>query len=226
MNSDRIVEMKECISFIKANYVGMDTDTLSTLFNITSQCKQRNSLLVKPMFLMANPLILSKENEFIIKTVQIDKYNSLAQAISFPAFDFKSLIKEEWEESTLRKMLVNNCFIFVVFRNNDVETFLEKVFLWKMPTDIIDNSVIKVWTQTKEILESGSIVKYIENDRYFTNFPGSKDNPYMHVRPHSQNKNDVKELPIPDKLTGLDSYPKQCFWFNRFYINKVINENE
>ncbi len=223
---DDINEINDSISYIYENFVGKDVNTLSKLFNITSKCKQKNSLITKAMFLNSNALLFSNKNSCIIRTVQLDKYNRLSQSISFPAFDFNKIIKEQWESSDLRKMLINNIFIFVVFKHSDSKTILEKVFLWNMPIDIIDKSVIEVWNKTKEVIQTGNIVKYSENGRYFTNFPGSKENPYMHVRPHSQNKDDVKELPIPDRITGMKKYAKQCFWLNKSYINKIINEYE
>ena len=216
-------ELKDELDYISENYIGKDVDELSSLFMITNKCKQKNSLIVKQIFLHANPLFFAC-NKYVVKTIQVDKYDKMSQAISFPAFDFETLIKENWETSTLRSFLSSHIFIFVIFKHDGNIVFLEKVIPWTIPNDILDNSIRKVWEKTKNVLETGNIVKYVENDKYFTAFPSAKENPYMHVRPHSQSKSDVKTLPVPDKVTNLTKYEKHCFWFNKQYINKIINE--
>lgn len=219
------IEIESKLCMIRQKYLGRDVDCLSEEFNITNKCKQLNSMLVKAIFKKYGDGILENKR-IVIKTVQVNKYGCLSQPLSFPAFDFEALVKEDWENSSLRKFLFDSTFIFAVFKNNNEKVFFDKLVTWKIPKDILDESIVNVWMKTKKVLLSGNIVKYIENEKLYTNFPSAKENPYMHVRPHSQNKTDVKKLPIPDKITGLISYAKQCFWFNKSYINRVINDSK
>lgn len=78
-----------------------------------------------------------------------------------------------------------------------------------------------------DLLSQGLVVKYIDdNGRYFTYFPSSAENPYVHVRPHAQDRQDTLPLPVADKLTGLVQYPKHSFWLNRTYILKITTKEE
>lgn len=35
---------------------------------------------------------------------------------------------------------------------------------------------------------------------------------------------DHYELPVADKITGITSYTKQSFWFNKDFIEKMIQD--
>ena len=94
-----------------------------------------------------------------------------------------------------------------------------------MPENIIENNVKSMYNKTKEVIRTGNIVKYIDDrGRRITNFPGLKDNEVCHVRPHGRNSNDTALLPVKDKLTGLRSYTKQCFWINNSYLKEILKE--
>ena len=83
------------------------------------------------------------------------------------------------------------------------------------------------YPQNYYFMENGNIVKYIDdNGRYFSYFPASSESPYVHVRPHAQNRDDALPLPVADKLTGLMRYPKHSFWLNRSYVLKIISREE
>ena len=43
-----------------------------------------------------------------------------------------------------------------------------------------------------------------------------------HVRTKGRDGKDKAKLPIRDKLTGAEDFPKHCFWFNKEYIRDTI----
>lgn len=49
-------------------------------------------------------------------------------------------------------------------------------------------------------------------------------NHVCHVRPHARVGLDHYVLPVADKQTGITSYTKQSFWFNKDFIEKIIKE--
>lgn len=48
------------------------------------------------------------------------------------------------------------------------------------------------------------------------------DNPVAHVRPYGKDDNNTSPLPVTDRLIGLNSYTKQCFWLNNTYVELII----
>lgn len=51
-------------------------------------------------------------------------------------------------------------------------------------------------------------------------------NKVCHVRPHARVGNDHYVLPTPDLETGITSYTKQSFWFNKDFVQKTIEKSE
>lgn len=166
---------------------------------------------------------LLSDNDFRFKTVRLDTYGRLKESMSLPVFQYTVLANETWEDSELRDYFCQKTFAFMVFRGESGELLLNKIVLWKMPEYILESGVRMVWQRMKELLQRGMIVKYIDDSgRYFTYFPSSTENPYVHVRPHAQDRQDTFPLPVADRLTGLVQYPKHSFWLNRAYILKII----
>ena len=142
----------------------------------------------------------------------------------FTAFEFNEIVKEEWDNSEFRNILETTKFMFFIFKNNGEDYVFKGIKLWNMPEVIIENEVKKVWNNTKNILQTGSIVKDISiNGIRTTNFPGMKDNDVCHVRPHARDAQDTFPLPVMDKMTGLTNYTKHCFWINSKYLETLFN---
>lgn len=49
-------------------------------------------------------------------------------------------------------------------------------------------------------------------------------NHVCHVSPHVRVGLDHYVLPVVDKQTGITSYTKQSFWFNKDFVEKILNE--
>ena len=158
--------------------------------------------------------------DITIKTIRLKENSVPKESISFPAFKYEELVKEEWEDSSFREILEHK-FLFVFFQFEGKDLILKKVRFWNMPYTDIEN-VKKVWMKTKEVIKSGNIVKEVINDIRYTNFPSKKDNEISHIRPHAQNSEDTYPLPVRDKLTNKMSYTKHCFWLNDTYVRDEI----
>ncbi|MDO4179026.1 MAG: Sau3AI family type II restriction endonuclease [Phascolarctobacterium sp.] len=155
----------------------------------------------------------------VVKTIRVNKNNKIKENMSFPAFKFKELVEEEWEDSTFGNYLRDTRFLFVVYREDSEGILrLQGCQFWNIPYEDLENDVKAVWEKTKQVLLDGLVI-VPKGKRLTNNFPKQSENRVSHVRPHAQNKQDVYEL--PDGRT----YPKQCFWLNNSYILSQLNDD-
>jgi len=176
-----------------------------------------------------------------MKTVQVKQSGVPKEDMSFPTFQYEELIKETWdadeelgESPALLQQYLERKFLFVVFEcekkcEKREARKLKQVFFWSVPhADRLEAK--KVWEETVELVKVGKIVERVSYNKKGDKlrksfFPTSTDTKVAHVRPHAKNSADVYPLPVPDIHTGVDSYTKHCFWFNKEYIHKVIKQH-
>ena len=218
------------IEAIISKYKEVSADRLANRFGINMTAKNAYSALIGKLLSSSGSSafsqLLNNEN-FVVKTIRLDKYGRLKEAMSLPTFKYLDIVDEEWESCSLRAYFLQKVFTFIVFRADGKELYLHDMMIWRMPSKTLETGVRPAWEKMHDLLVCGSIVKYIdESGRYFTYFPSSTENPYVHVRPHAQNRDDTYPLPVADKLTGLVCYPKHSFWLNRTYVLKIISKEE
>ena len=167
-----------------------------------------------------------------LKTVRLTKNGTPHESMSFPAFDFTELLDKTWEESDIREDFVDWKLMFVVFRDdeNGVCRF-DRVCFWNIPNSLVDGEIKKMYEKCADLLRKGKVIMEIDSKgRVKDYFPKETKerggNGVCHVRPHGRIADDTFDLPVPDKLTGKTKYTKQCFWFNKLFIKKIIEELE
>jgi DNA mismatch repair protein MutH len=158
--------------------------------------------------------------EIIVKTVRLQANDLPKESISFPHFKYNELVKEKWDDSSLKNILEHK-FLFVFFQYEGEKLFLRKAKFWNMPQGDIREAK-KVWNKTRAIVARGEIVKEVKNGIRYTNFPGKSFSRVAHARPHAANADDVLPLPAQDKVTGVNEYTKHCFWLNNSYVKDEI----
>lgn len=159
--------------------------------------------------------------DIIVKTVRLKENDLPKESISFPTFKYEEIVNEEWDDSDFKDILEHK-FLFIFYQIQDSKLILKKAKFWNMPFDDIEMAKL-VWEKTKQLILEGNIVAQVtKKGKRKTNFPSSKFNSVAHVRPHAQNANDTFSLPVKDKVTGLSSYTKHCFWLNNTYIRDRI----
>lgn len=218
---------EEYVNNVINKYKGKSQKELMEELNINSKAKNINSLLINKMFGVKSNLANTEEFQkanIIPKTIRIEENGRIKESISFPAFKYTDIIKQDWETSDLREELETTKYMFFVFKKINKEYIFKGIKLWNMPELDIETSVMKMWKETYNTIKNGNIVKSITNGKRKTNFVGLSDNKVCHVRPHGKDANDVYPLPVKDKLTGADNYTKHCFWINNAYIKKVLEE--
>ncbi len=166
-----------------------------------------------------------------LKTVRQTPTWNLKEDISFPAFNFKELINEEWIESELYNMLESQKFFFIIFRittktatdfdkltneEKNKNLILDKVVLWNTPANDIELKAKPTWDKTIQTLKEWVVITP-KWDKLFNNLPAWSETNMIHVRPHAVNRDDTDILPDWRELT------KQWFWFNKEYIKKELD---
>lgn len=228
-DSKFIIELNLELEEIVQQYSTITVTKIANIFNVNMNAKNGFNLLFKKIIGASNAQILDQlvsNDDLVFKTIRLDKYGQLKESISLPVFKYTDIVQESWEISKLRNYFITTVFAFVVFKAEDKNQFLNRIVIWKMPTEVLENSVKYVWQKMHENLNDGQIVKYIDdNGRYFSYFPSSSETPYVHVRPHAKNRLDTLPLPVPDRLTGFEKYPKHSFWINRNYVLKIIQKD-
>ena len=135
--------------------------------------------------------------------------------MSFPAFQFRELVKETWEESALFELLDSMKFCFAVFQcdeHNCLQISSSEDSSWNMPQQDIAQAKVGAWEVTKSIVQEGAIVRELkepQRDNSEDEFPYSEANHCCACAP-TQGMRDTP-LPQSDALTGLSSYTKHSF---------------
>ena len=222
------ISFEDYVDGIVNKYKGLTQTELKNLFNIESNAKNINGIIVSRMFNVSGNL--SNTDEFlkaniVPRTIRIEQNGRIKESFPFPTFKYTEIINEEWEDCEFRDILETTKYMFFVFVNNGEDYVFTDIKLWNMPETDIETYVKEVWLNTKETVSNGNIVKEISPDGYrITNFPGMSDNSVCHVRPHAQNAADTYPLPVTDKITGLNEYTKHCFWLNNKYVENILKD--
>lgn len=213
-------------------FIGKTESELKERFNIGDTSKSRFERYVAGMLGIKGQC--NKTDEFVksgleLKTIRVEANGNIEQNMSFPYFDFREIVDQEWEDTDFYQLLANKKYLFAIFENNGKEYVFKRIKLWHIPGEILDEEGYKVFSKLKEVLLSGNIVRGFQTQKdgkvvRLNNFPKSADNQYFHVRPHGENGGDTNPLPVPDQMTGAIEYTKQCFWLKKSYILEVINE--
>lgn len=219
---------KEFVNNVINKYRGKSQKELMKEFNIKSNAKNINSILISRMFNVRGKLSHTEEFEkakIIPKTIRVESNGRIKESISFPYFKYTDIVNQNWETSDLREELETTKYMFFVFKKENGDYIFKGIKLWNMPEIDIETSVMDMWKKTYNTIKSGNIVKSISDDGIRkTNFVGMSDNKVCHVRPHGRDSRDVCPLPVTDKLTGATEYTKHCFWINNNYIKDVISD--
>lgn len=173
-----------------------------------------------------------------LKTIRVHAKGKIRESMSFPAFKFKELVQENWENSTLRDLLDASKFLFVVFEEQEDENYIFKgAKFWTMPEADLDGVVRRAWEETVQVLNEGIQLTYnFKRARVENNFIKKTDKRIIHVRPHAsvasyeEDNANASQLPVPAQWTNKptsyssDWMTKQCFWLNNDYVLSQIKD--
>ena len=191
-----------------APYLGRNIDTLAQLLELKKTLKTDKGYHRR----LAEKILGGKSENITelvkagieLKTIRLDSKGRCREAMSFPSFDFNSIVHEEWEDSEFFSRLERK-FLFVVFKAaDDGSERLEKVSFWNMPFPDREEART-VWERTRSMVQVDAKI-----------LPKSAENPVAHVRPKARNAED--KIPTPQG----DTHTRQAFWLNKKYIEQVL----
>ena len=108
------------------NYIGKTKEDLSNYFGVNLNSKNYvERIFAKMLGIKGN---INDTEEFIkanivCKTIRVKANGKIKESMSFPAFKYKDIIKEEWETSELRNSFAEKKYLFVIFKEQN-GTFL------------------------------------------------------------------------------------------------------
>ncbi|WLF68939.1 Sau3AI family type II restriction endonuclease [Clostridium septicum] len=225
-------------------YIGKSDYELCSIFNreYNNNKSQWIDLTFRMLGIKSNHAEEFIKANMVVKAIRLEDDNTIIENMSFPAFKFKELVQQTWEESDLYTYFNETSFLFVVYKKEGSTYTLKGSQIWNMPYDDystmeegwnkIKNTIINGVVLTPSQGKSGKII--VKN-----NFPKKSDNRIIHIRPHAQkgayyfpnepifnNQNtignisrDANELPDGRWMTT------QSFWLNNSYILSQLETN-
>lgn len=169
-----------------------------------------------------------------IKSIRIEEDGSIKENMSFPAISFTEFAKEEWEESSLYEYFSETRFLFVIFKKENGEYYLNEAIFWHMPVADLEGDGQKDWRNAQHVIQNG--VKFrISGARVFNNIPNKSQTDIFHLRPKAQKaayyfpgfnykKGDIER--DADILPNGDMMTRQCFWLNKDYVKQQIEKSK
>lgn len=218
------------------SYIGKSDEELCILFNreYNNNKAQWYDLSYRMLGIKSNKAEEFVKANIVVKAIRIEENGKIIESMSFPAFKFKELSGQEWEDSELYHYFNDRIFLFVVFKKNGDKYYLKGSQLWNMPYDHLNITVQEGWTKIRDTIRNGVEFKSKPKKNGVTienNLPKKSDNSIIHIRPHAQksayifangaiigNPNrDANELPDGQWMTT------QSFWINNNYILSQLN---
>ncbi len=215
------------------SYQGKSIEELSSIFslNINSRSKNQIATIIKKSIGFKSVNSNIKEFEqlgIIIKTMPIkttDKYPF--EAISFPTMKLQEFILEQWEESTFKEYLNKILFIPVYSIKKDStldEKILGKAFFWS-PSTKEEQNIKKEWEQYQDEVINGYCktnkvpVKSKKGYKEVSSLSKESKTSKIHMRPHGRDSDDRDTDALGNSIV------KQCFWFNKEFLQQLLLEN-
>jgi DNA mismatch repair protein MutH len=130
------------------------------------------------------------------------------ESLSFPAFRYRELVEERWEESDLLSWIGYMLFVPVRGRTKGTpqeECLLGEPVFWRPSADDLE-LIRREWELYRLEIERGRALELT---------PAS-ETVALHVRPHARNREDTDEAP------GVGHVVKKSFWFNRSFVRTIL----
>lgn len=249
-NFKQYANLEEYINTRVEKWIGKSQSEIATIFGILPDAKGNfpkniNAMLVSRMLGIKGNI--EKTEEFqkagvVVKTIRVEHNGTIEQHMSFPAFKFKELARETWEDSTLKTFFESTKFFFVVFKKDaQGELFFQGTKFFTILQSDIDGKIKAVWQDTVDKLNEGVVLKNTAKNPkskpiISNNFIKASEQMITHVRPHATtasyiaNSGSSDELPVKAKWEARpagysDSWmTSQCFWLNNDYILEHVKD--
>lgn len=216
----RIETIEDLIKEKFSAFIGKtDKEILKKLCsNLGTKAKSYKRLIVNRILdVNSNNIEELEKANITLKVITLEPSGTLRESMSFPAFDYKDLVTQIWNDDEEESMadfhlqLETKKFLFVVFQKQKGSShiILKKTMFWNFSMkDIFEAE--SVWQKTVDCI----------NDGRYDELPKIKDSNVAHVRPHGKDSTDTIET--PQKTLEM----KRCFWLNAKYIQHAIEKDQ
>ncbi len=216
----RIETIEDVIKEKFSAFIGKtDKEILNKLgSNLGTKSKSYKRLIVNRILdVNSNNIEELEKANITLKVMTLEHTGTLRESMSFPAFDYKDLSTQIWNDDEEESMadfhlqLETKKFLFVVFQKQESsdDIILRKTMFWNFPMKDIGEAE-NVWQKTINCINQG---RYDE-------LPKMSDSYVAHVRPHGKNSTDT--ITTPQNTQEM----KRCFWLNAKYIQQAIENKK
>lgn len=226
-NNDEFTSFEQLITDKINQHIGKTDYELCQLFDrkYNNNKAQWSDLAYRMLGIKGNHAEEFVKANIIVKSIRIEEDGTINEHMSFPAFKFKELAQEEWEDSTIYEYFSQTKFLFVIYKSDGSSYRLLGSQFWHMPENDLDTTVKEEWAEIRDRIKNG--VKFtVKKTRVANNLPKQKNSKILHIRPHAQKaayklhtgyvsgnvSGDANELPNGEWMTN------QSFWINNSYI--------
>lgn len=212
-----------------SRYHRMTQEQLCRRFGVKKRPKQLNFILCQKMLGLSGKINATPEMELadiIFRTITVDKNGRTTEGMPFKSFEFEELINVPREISSIREDFVDLKMMIFVFKEIDGIITFDKVQFWNAPNSIVDGTIREMHEKCAQMVRDGNAFYFDDNGKIKDKFPkeNRNSNGVCHVRPHARVGSDHYVLPIADSVTGITSYTKQSFWFNKDFVKKILDK--
>jgi len=191
-------------------YIGLTPDEIAAMLDvrIARGAKNFQAALTKRILGVSEGARVAEfeKADLVVRTVRLKPNGMPKEAVSFPAFDYRDLVRQQWEDSDLRGHLMRR-FLFVVYQlDNQGTPRLVRTQFWTPPAHDVDCYARECFETTVELIKEDK-ADYL---------PGSRDNEMCHVRPHGRDSRDL--LPTPSGGLAV----RKSFWLNQAYLAREL----
>lgn len=216
----RIETIEDLIKEKFSAFIGKtDKEILNKLgSNLGTKSKSYKRLIVNRILdVNSNNIEELEKANITLKVITLEHTGALRESMSFPAFDYKDLVTQIWNDDEEESMadfhlqLETKKFLFVVFQKQKGSTriLLKKTMFWNFPMEDISEAE-SVWQKTINCINEGR----------YDRLPKLKDSHVAHVRPHGKDSTDT--IATPQNTQEM----KRCFWLNAKYIQQAIENKK
>lgn len=225
------------ISKINA-YVGQTDKELCEIFerDYNNNKSQWIDLAYRMLGIKSNRAQEFIKANIVVKAIRLEKNGTMRESSPLPPMKLMEFVNEDWEDSTLYSYFEETRFLFVVFKKDGDFYKLKGCQLWNMPRTDLDEVVKDGWEKIRTVVQNG--IKLTKKETASgviikNNLPGKRENPIIHIRPHSQKRFYILEN---GEKIGDGSYAdaeqlqdgrwmqKQSFWMNNSYVLSQLDE--
>lgn len=143
-----------------------------------------------------------------VKIVRTNAAGMPYESMSFPAFRYRELIEEEWEDSDLLARLKRLLILPMVGPKGQAATdgcVLREAFFWSPDAEQLAG-IRAEWEMYRDLIRDG----------HAANLPTGKHTHYIHVRPKAANSQDTDDAPVVGPVV------KKSFWLGRLGLSQVL----